>query len=133
MCVRYTFHRPDEALAAVAAALARKLAPLPDWAKPRFNVTLTHIVPVVASGTEGPEVRGMVWGLVPFYERGKPLRRMLPNAKAETAASLTAFKQGVAKRRCLVPANGFYECVIGHLKTGQRWPLQNQPLGGWLG
>ena len=31
MCVRYTFHRSDEALAAIAAALARKLAPLPDW------------------------------------------------------------------------------------------------------
>ena len=127
MCVRYTFHRPAEALAAIAAALARKLAPLPDWAKPRFNVTLTHIVPVVASGTEGPEVRGMVWGLVPFYERGKPQRRMLPNAKAETAASLTAFKQGVARRRCLVPANGFYEWQsTGKLKLPHLFTLKNE-------
>jgi len=43
MCVRYTFHKPDEAMAAIAVALARKLAPLPDWAKPRFNVTLKYI------------------------------------------------------------------------------------------
>jgi putative SOS response-associated peptidase YedK len=69
MCVRYTFHEPDKAIAAVAKALAAKLAPLPEWAKPRFNVTLTHVMPVVAAGEGGPELRPIMWGLVPFYER----------------------------------------------------------------
>ena len=127
MCVRYTFHRPDEALARVAAALARKLAPLPEWARPRFNVTLTHVVPVVAVGGEGPQVCGMRWGLVPFYERSKPQRRMLPNAKAETAVTLSAFKQAVAKRRCLVPANGFYEWqTFGKLKLPHLFTLRDE-------
>jgi putative SOS response-associated peptidase YedK len=119
MCVRYTFHEPDKAIAAVAQALAAKLTLPPEWAKPRFNVTLTHVMPVVAAAEGGPEVRPFMWGLVPFYERNKPQRKMLPNAKAETAATLTAFKGAVARRRCLVPANGFYEWqTVGKLK----WP-----------
>ena len=125
MCVRYTLHQPDEALEAIARALARKLA-LPEGTKPRYNVTLSHVMPVVATGADGPEVRGMMWGLVPFYERKKAQMRMLPNAKAETAATLTAFREGVAKRRCLVPANGFYEWqTLGKLKLPHLFTLRN--------
>ncbi len=127
MCVRYTFHQPDEALATVAKALAAKLAPLPDWAKPKFNVTLTHVMPVVVAGVDGPEVAGLGWGLVPFYERGRPERRMLPNAKAETAVSLPAFKGAVARRRCLVPANGFYEWqTVGKVKWPHLFTLKHE-------
>ncbi|HWA09471.1 MAG TPA: SOS response-associated peptidase [Opitutaceae bacterium] len=126
MCVRYTLHKTDAALAAIAQALARKLAP-PEWARPRYNVTLTHIMPVVAVGADGPEVRGMMWGLVPFYERKKPQMRMLPNAKAETATTLSAFKQSTAKRRCLVPANGFYEWqTVGKLKLPHLFTLKGE-------
>jgi len=113
-------------MAAIAKALARKLAP-PKWAKPKYNVTLTNVMPVVAVGTGGPEVRGMMWGLVPYYERKKPQMRMLPNAKAETAATLAAFKQSVAKRRCLVPANGFYEWQTqGKLKLPHLFTLKDE-------
>jgi putative SOS response-associated peptidase YedK len=136
MCVRYTFHRPDEALAAIAAALARKLAPLPDWATPRFNVTLTHVVPAVAAGADGPELRGMVWGLIPAYARSQPVAptcsqakttTMLPNAKAETAATLYAFKSATARRRCLIPANGFYEWqTAGKLKLPHLFTLRDE-------
>ncbi len=108
MCVRYVLHQTDAALAAIAQALSRKLAP-PEWARPRYNVALTQVMPVVALGAGVPEVRGMMWGYVPFYERAKPKMRMLPNAKAETAATAAAFRQAAAHRRCLVPANGFYE------------------------
>ncbi len=108
MCVRYVLHQTDAALAAIAQALSRRLAP-PEWARPRYNVALTQVMPVVALGAAGPEVRGMMWGYVPFYERGKPKMRMLPNAKAETAPTSAAFRQAAAQRRCLVPANGFYE------------------------
>jgi putative SOS response-associated peptidase YedK len=126
MCVRYTLHDSDAALAAISQALARKLAP-PEWAKPKYNVTLTHVMPVVATGESGPEVRGMMWGLVPFYERKKPQKRMLPNAKAETAATGAAFKQAIAKRRCLVPANGFYEWqTVGKLKYPHLFTLKNE-------
>jgi putative SOS response-associated peptidase YedK len=120
VCVRYTLHKSDAALAMIAKALTKLLAS-PTWYQPKFNATLTNVMPVVAAG---PDVRGMVWGLVPFYERKKAEKRMLPNAKAETAAKSTAFRSAVAKRRCLVPANGFYEWqTAGKLKLPHLFTL----------
>ena len=90
-------------------------------------MTLTHVVPVVASSAGGPQVRGMMWGYVPWYERGKPQMRMLPNAKAETAATSPAFRKAVAERRCLVPANGFYEWrTEGNLKSPYLFTLRGE-------
>jgi putative SOS response-associated peptidase YedK len=126
MCVRYTLHRTDAALAVIAQALACKLAP-PEWARPRYNVALTHVMPVVAGSAEGPKVRGMMWGYVPFQERAKPRMRMLPNARAETAAKSPTFRQAAARRRCLVPANGFYEWkTLGKVKLPQVFMLQGE-------
>jgi putative SOS response-associated peptidase YedK len=126
MCVRYVLHKTDAALAAIAQALARKLT-LPDWVQPRFNVGLTNVVPVMAASPEEGALRGMMWGYVPFYERGKPKRQMLPNAKSETAVSSPAFRQAAAHRRCLVPANGFYEWkAVGKLKLPHVFMLQGE-------
>ena len=126
MCVRYTLHKTDAALAAISQALARTLA-APDWVQPRYNVALTQVMPVVAAGGAGPDVRGMMWGYVPFYEKGKDRRRMLPNAKAETAAVSPAFRSAAARRRCLVPANGFYEWkTVGRLKLPHVFMLQGE-------
>jgi putative SOS response-associated peptidase YedK len=120
MCVRYTLHKSDAALAAISRALGVPLlAQAADWAEPRYNATLTNTMPVVARGPDEPQVRGMRWGLVPFGERGKPRPRLLANARAETAARYPAFRQGIAERRCLVPANGFYEWET---RAGTKWP-----------
>jgi len=108
MCVRYTLHKTDAALGAISRALGVPLE-APDWAVPRYNVTLTDTMPVVACGAQRAAVRAMRWGLVPPGERGKSRPKLLANARSETAAALPAFRQGVAARRCLVPANGFYE------------------------
>jgi putative SOS response-associated peptidase YedK len=125
MCVRYTLHDSDAALAAIAKALARNLAP-PKWAKPKYNITLTHVVPVVAIQDRDPEVCGMMWGFVPFYERDKPQMRMMPNATAEKAAVSPAFRRATAQRRCLVPANGFYEWENrGGVKRPHLFTLRN--------
>ena len=126
MCVRYTLHKTDEALAAIAQALARKLAP-PEWARPKYNITLSSVVPVVAAGTDGAEVRGMMWGLVPFYQRMKGELQMWPNTKAEKARTSPAWKQTVAQRRCLVPANAFYEWeTVGKMKYPHLFSLRNE-------
>lgn len=115
MCVRYTLHETDAALAAISRALGSHLA-LPDWVTPRYNVSLASMMPVIATADTGPEVRAMMWGLIAPAgpERGHgPGRRAAPrliaNARAETAAHLPVFRPGVERRRCLVPANGFYE------------------------
>ncbi len=108
MCVRYTLHKTDAALGAISSALGVLLA-APEGTGPRFNVALTATMPVVARGAGGAGVRPMRWGLVPFGERGKARPRLLANARSETVAAMPAFKRAVAGRRCLVPANGFYE------------------------
>lgn len=108
MCVRYTLHKTDAALGAISRALG-VLLETPEWAQPRYNVTLTDTMPVVARGPGAPGVRAMRWGIVPARERGSARPRLLANARSETAATMPAFRKGVATRRCLVPANGFYE------------------------
>ncbi len=108
MCVRYTLHKTDAALGAISRALG-VLLEAPVWAQPRYNVTLTDTMPVVACGPGAPAVRPMRWGLVSAGERSSPRPRLLANARAETATTMPAFRQAIASRRCLVPANGFYE------------------------
>jgi len=126
MCVRYTLHKTDAALAAIAKALAKHLTP-PEWAKPKYNITLTHIVPAVVLQDAAPAVRGLMWGLVPFYERDKPAPRLMPNATAEKAAGSPAFREATARRRCLIPANGFYEWETrGKLKLPHLFTLKDE-------
>ncbi|MGH7997500.1 MAG: SOS response-associated peptidase [Opitutaceae bacterium] len=126
MCVRYVLYRSDAALASISRALACRLAP-PEWAKPRYNVTVTDVMPVVAASPAGPEVRGMMWGCVPPHERSKPKMRMWPNAKAETAPATGLWKAGAARRRCLVPADGFYEWqTVGRLKRPYYFTLRGE-------
>jgi putative SOS response-associated peptidase YedK len=108
VCVRYTLHDADAALSVIAKALGAELSPAA-WRAGRYNVALATVMPVVAEGSGKPEVRGMMWGLVAPGGKDGPRPRLLPNARAETVAALPAFRRAVERRRCLVPANGFYE------------------------
>jgi putative SOS response-associated peptidase YedK len=51
----------------------------------------------------------MRWGLVPYWATGATVGARMINAQAETAAEKPAFKESLERRRCLVPADGFYE------------------------
>jgi putative SOS response-associated peptidase YedK len=108
MCVRYTLHKTDAALAAISRALG-VLLEAPEGTRPRYNVSLTDTMPVVALAAGSPVVRAMRWGMVPASDRGKARPRLLANARSETASALPAFRNALARRRALVPANGFYE------------------------
>jgi len=118
MCVRYTLHKTDAALAAISRALGVPLE-TPEWAQPRYNVALTNTMPSVARAGGTTSVHAMRWGLIPENERGKSHPRLLSNARSETAGTMPAFRRGIAERRCLVPANGFYEWKE---KGGIKWP-----------
>jgi putative SOS response-associated peptidase YedK len=118
MCVRYTLHKTDAALAAISRAIGVPLE-TPDWAQPRYNVALTNTMPSVARAQGATRVHAMRWGLIPENERGKPQPRLLANARSETVDRMPAFRQAVATRRCLVPANGFYEWKE---RGGVKWP-----------
>jgi putative SOS response-associated peptidase YedK len=72
---------------------------------PRYNVAPTQMMPIIASDS-AEQLQLMRWGLIPFWAK-EP--KGIINARAETIGSKPAFKQSLQFRRCLVPADGFYE------------------------
>lgn len=97
---------------------------------PRFNVAPTQPIRVVVQRAEGRFVEMHRWGLVPSYASSLAAGARLINARAETVATSPAFRGSFARRRCLVPAEGFYEWR----KEGRRrqpflfYPAHERPL-----
>jgi len=78
--------------------------------KPRFNVAPTDVMPVVRLDREGErEVALLRWGLVPFWANDAKIAYKTINARAETVATAPAYRAAFKKRRCLVPASGFFK------------------------
>jgi putative SOS response-associated peptidase YedK len=78
---------------------------------PRYNIAPSQMVAAVRIPPEGGE-RELVplrWGLVPSWTKDPAMGTRMINARAETAADKPAFRSAIRRRRCLVPANGFYE------------------------
>ena len=77
--------------------------------EPNYNVTPRADVPVVAV-SKGERVLDLVrWGLVPSWAKDVKIGDRLINARAETVQTSNAYKRAFAKRRCIIPADGFYE------------------------
>jgi putative SOS response-associated peptidase YedK len=106
MCGRY-----DSIIAREAYAALFRTKRLPDWNfPPRFNVAPTDRIPIVRVDPRDG-VRELVlarWGLVPFWEKEVPKIPHI-NARAETVHKVRLFRAAFAKRRCLIPATGFFE------------------------
>ena len=76
---------------------------------PRFNIAPTQSVAVVRAGEEGRECGQMRWGLIPSWAKDEKISARLINARAETVAEKPSFRSAFKRRRCLIPADGFYE------------------------
>jgi len=81
-----------------------------DWS-PRFNNAPTQSVPVIRQQPKEPirQISTMGWGLVPHWAKDSSGAAKAINARSETAATKPAFRDPLKLRRCLVPADGFYE------------------------
>jgi putative SOS response-associated peptidase YedK len=82
---------------------------LPDDFPPRYNVAPTEDVPVVRAAPTGRRLDLLHWGLVPRWAQDPSIGNRMINARAETAAEKPAFRDALRRRRCLIPADGFYE------------------------
>jgi putative SOS response-associated peptidase YedK len=84
----------------------------PDWT-PSYNIAPTQIVPVVRQNPREPvrELSLMRWGLIPSWAKDSSAAASMINARSETAATKPAFRDALKSRRCLIPADGFYERV----------------------
>jgi putative SOS response-associated peptidase YedK len=105
MCGRYSITTAPEAL----RRLFRFLNPPPNL-PPRYNVAPTQDAPVVRLDKQGGrELALMRWGLVPYWSKGPGHGYTMINARAETVAGKASFRGALERRRCLVPADGFFE------------------------
>ncbi len=107
MCGRYTLHHTPEEIAE-----RFDVEPWEEILAPRYNIAPSQLVPVIRQVQSSGGLREMVgckWGLIPFWAKDPKIGNNLINAKAETIAEKPSFKQAFAKRRCLIPADGFYE------------------------
>ena len=82
----------------------------PDWA-PRYNIAPTQPVLVIRQNPKVPfrELSLMRWGLIPSWAKDASGAAHMINARSETASTKPAFRDALKSRRCLIPADGFYE------------------------
>ena len=116
MCGRYTLRRSD-----VAAAFAAVVEPgFEEFTeRPRFNIAPSQNIAVVRMNRDGARALGFArWGLVPFWAKQLPKAQPI-NARAENVRTSGVFKGAFARRRCGVPADGFYEWQKLDAKTKQ--------------
>ncbi len=117
MCGRYTLKTPNPRLQELFG-----LDDLPHLV-PRFNIAPTQSVLTVRLAESAQSLREAVmmrWGLVPFWAKDLAIGNTMINARAETVAEKPAFRQAFVKRRCLIPADGFFEWQ--KLATGKKQP-----------
>lgn len=105
MCGRYMMTSPVDAMQRLFRFEERPNLP------PRYNAAPTQDVPIVRRRKEGAgrELALVRWGLIPWWAKDPAIGTRLLNARAETVATKPAFRDAFRARRCLVPANGFYE------------------------
>jgi putative SOS response-associated peptidase YedK len=109
MCSRF-FRTPTRAEIAAAFGVSEDDVPLE--AAPSYNIAPSSMQPVVVAdaATGGRALRVMRWGLVPAWVKDlKTFKASTINAKAETLLEKPMWKGAFTRRRCLVPASGFYE------------------------
>lgn len=129
MCGRYSITTPEEAVRRHFGYGGPALN-----LQPRYNAAPTQALPVVRAGPEGRTLALLRWGLVPSWARDIEVGAKMINARAETVAEKPAFRAAFAQRRCLVPADGFYEWPkSGDRKQPYRVTLAEEPLFAFAG
>jgi putative SOS response-associated peptidase YedK len=107
VCGRYQIKDTD----ALTEHLRRTFR-VPDWVpdRPRYNIVPGELLPVIVEDAQKrAAVKRMRWGYVPFWDRAEKPKLAPANARSEGAYAKGMFRQSIQRRRCIVPASGFYE------------------------
>ena len=105
MCGRFVQSQAAEKYAEFLGVDEIRIDPLP----PSYNVAPTDQVYAVAEHEGVRQLGSFRWGLLPFWAKDRKMAARNINARSETAATKATFKESLAQRRCLIPADGFYE------------------------
>jgi putative SOS response-associated peptidase YedK len=129
MCGRFTLY--ESAAAIVERFMAEAFAgdlPL------RYNIAPTDTTPIVSNRKGHRTLELCRWGLVPSWADDPSIGSRMINARAESLAEKPAFRDALTARRCIVPANGFYEWKLGEkkLKSSLKQPVYIRPIDSTL-
>lgn len=124
MCGRYVLRTPaNEVARLLGAALDAPFGP-------RWNIAPSQPVPVLREFDDGRHLSLLRWGLIPRWAKDPAIGNRLINARSETAAEKPSFRDALARRRCLVPADAFYEwSPVPGSKRKQGWRIGLRPEG----
>lgn len=104
MCGRYVSASPADELADYFAA-----KPPSEVLEASYNVAPTDPVYAVRARDGHRHLDALRWGLIPYWAKDRSIGSRMINARAETVGSKPAFRKPLERRRCLLPADGFYE------------------------
>lgn len=119
MCGRFAYFVPAEQLAQHYG-----LASAPPQVE-RYNIAPSQNVLAIRQAQSGErEAAPLKWGLIPHWAKDPTIGNRMINARGETVAEKPSFRQAFKKRRCIIPASGFYEW--GPSSAG-KWPYYIRP------
>ena len=126
MCGRYSLTTPLDHLIEVF-----DVPPVTFDYRARYNIAPSQDVPVVACDRRGARLGLLRWGLVPAWADDPAIGSRMINARAETLLEKPSFKDAAVSRRCLVPADGFYEWTKEGGRKVPHWihSPNREPLG----
>jgi putative SOS response-associated peptidase YedK len=143
MCGRYRLSRRKQLVEQYFAASGDE-----DW-NPRHNIAPTQPVPIIRQHPKEPrrDLSLVRWGLISLWAKDASGPAQMINARSETAGTKPAFREALASRRCLVPADGFYEWrrtgttkqpICFEVNDGELftfaglWDRWKDPAGQWI-
>jgi putative SOS response-associated peptidase YedK len=106
MCGRFIISSPPDALRRMFDYREQPNFPA------RYNVAPTQPVPVIVMGNGARHFQLMRWGLLPSWVKDPKQFSLVINARSETVLEKPAFKNAIRRRRCLIPADGYYEWQV---------------------
>lgn len=104
MCGRFAFYSAAEAVRDLFGVDDDTLS-----VRPQYNIAPTDRAAVIRPGESGNTLAMLRWGLVPFWAKDPGIGARMINARSETVAEKPAFRAAFRERRCIVPADGYYE------------------------
>lgn len=128
MCGRYTLTSTDGLTEELGVAVAEP-PEASEWWRPRFNIAPTQPAPVVLVRDGERRLELMRWGLIPPWADSPAIGARMINARAETLDAKPAFRDAVKHRRCLIPADGFFEWKLrGSGRSTKKIPVYLRPV-----
>jgi putative SOS response-associated peptidase YedK len=144
MCGRYRLSRRKQIIEGHFDSVSGE----ENWS-PRYNIAPTQCVPIIRQHPKEPrrELSLVRWGLIPLWAKDASGAAGMINARSESATTKPAFRDALKCRRCLIPANGFYEWQ--RTRTGKQpycfevndgelfafaglWERWKDPDGNWI-